>query len=368
METEGVLQYRLLGAHPAASGRYHSLGFSGDTVPVASVVQDIVKQHQINLTKYKLEVRRFVPVTSEKPDASTTSTNNEKDVLQMSSVLHSYDRIVVNVSRRHYLDGTAELAQEESTTPQDSLQQVEGLLHISNEEIWHDEKTHPQSGKQGVNKSTEDPHAFSRVTALSNKAFPLIPWLQKRHINRATILPTPTKGTCVLCEMECFEEVVLPCCHFSTCTHCLELAKTMLTNEEECPVCGAAKNVQNTLKESKNTTLATIKQENQSFSATHAKTSDNITDYNTKNKNNNKQGEKYTVSGQKITSGPSTNGTKPSSSTNITLAVAFEKDLAKNMPRILSLLDVADPLTAETKRKRRRVSATVPRGAQTGDV
>ncbi|ORC91568.1 uncharacterized protein TM35_000051640 [Trypanosoma theileri] len=357
METEGVLQYRLLGAHPAASGRYHSFGFSGDTVSLASVVQDIVKQHQINLTKYKLEVRRFVPVSSERPEASATPVNNEKDALQMNSVLHSYDRIVVNVSRRHYLDGTAELAQEENATPQDSLKQVEGLLH-SNEEVWHEDKANAQSRKQTVNTSTDDPHAFSRVTALSNKAFPLIPWLRKRYTNRTTLLPTPTKGICVLCEMECFEEIVLPCCHFSTCKCCLELAKTMLTNEEECPVCGAAKNAKNTLKGGVNTTLTPMKQENQSSSLTHTKTSDHITDYNAKNKNNNKQVDKYTMSRQRIALGSSTKGTKPGSSNNINLAVAFESDLTKNMPRILSLLDVADPLTAEAK-KRRRISAVV---------
>nr|CCC94858.1 unnamed protein product [Trypanosoma congolense IL3000] len=225
MDTEGVVQYRLLGTHPAASGRYHSFGFSGTVVPVEALMQEVVKEHQINLSKYKLEVRRLIPLDTETQECNTTYVDGDNNtVLHNGSVLHSYDRVVVNVSRRHYMDGVADAVEEERRAREERLRQVEGMLH-DHEPPLSEAGVDSSSSNVHDTQKTNDPHALSRVTAVSSKAFPLLPWLCQRRALDKTSLPAPSKGTCVLCEMESFREITLPCCHFFVCTPCLDLAK-----------------------------------------------------------------------------------------------------------------------------------------------
>ncbi|ESL11791.1 hypothetical protein TRSC58_00451 [Trypanosoma rangeli SC58] len=339
MEVEGVVQYRLIGSHPAASGRYHSFGFKGETVPLETLLQAVVKQHQINLTKYKFEVRRLLTVAAERQDSQTASRNATNDILPLDTFLRTYDRIAVNVLRRHYMDGVTPNVQ---TTEENHLQHVESLLQ--SEETTKDSQA-PCSRKQKRGRSsedTDDPHAFSRVTALSNKAFPLIPWLQRQKATDRAPLSKQTKGTCVLCDLEYFEEVVLACCHYSACRQCLELAKTMLTNENECAVCGALIARPSAYAAGRLATTTPVKQEVPSTIQTNAAVS-----------------SEQVGTHSAYQQGPKSTCSKRSAQGRFhELFEMIESDLKKNMARVLSLLDIADPISPQAKEKR-RISATL---------
>ncbi|KEG09850.1 hypothetical protein DQ04_04531000 [Trypanosoma grayi] len=341
METEGVVQYRLLGSHPAASGRYHSYGFAGDTVQVATIVQDIVKQHQINLTKYKLDVRRLVPLGTERQEVQAAPANADKDLIPLNSFLRTYDRVVVNVSRRHYMDGVADAAQGGEKACDGRLQQVEGILQ-GHEETWSPQlmPTGPAKRERCEDGSEGDALAFRRITALSNKAFPLLPSLLRRNPTASSRIPTPTKGLCVVCELKCFKETVLPCCRFSVCAPCQELAKTMMMNENECAVCGALPELQKATNTNLSTPSAPIKRELNASAPTNAAAG--------------LRQRGPCGSSQRSTSRGSSAGCAQSRpSRRATMATAFESDLTANMARVLSLLDVTDPLPTETKKTRR---------------
>ena len=45
---EGVIQYRLLGDHPAASARYLTLGFPGVTTTRDKVLEQVIQENRIN--------------------------------------------------------------------------------------------------------------------------------------------------------------------------------------------------------------------------------------------------------------------------------------------------------------------------------
>ncbi|EKF31943.1 hypothetical protein MOQ_004216 [Trypanosoma cruzi marinkellei] len=339
MEVEGVVQYRLLGSHPAASGRYHSFGFSGETVALEALLQAVVKQHQINLTKYKFEVRRLVTAGAERQDAQSAYKNAANDILPSDALLRTYDRIVVNVLRRHYMDG---VTPNEQMTEENRLQHVECLLQ--KEEAAEDSQTPGPCNRKRERSSenTDDPHAFIRVTTLSNKAFPLLPWLRRQTSNEKTPIPKPVKGTCVLCDLKCFSEVVLSCCHFSACRQCLELAKAMLTNENECAVCGTLIAKPNAYKKGQINTTTPVKQEGTS----------------TKTVNTAVLGEQTEIHGayREETKRKSGEGSTQERFHNI--VETFENELKKNMARVLSLIDVPDPLSSKTKEKR-KISKTL---------
>lgn len=353
METEGVLQYRLLGSHPAASGRYYSYAFSGETVLVDIFLQDIVKQHRINLTRYKLEVSRLVNVDGERKGSQLESGITEKKVLCIGSFLHSYDRIVINVSQRHYLDAALDATQGGKVTHEDRLQNVEHLL-LSAEEAGNLQTSSPSLSKKrnrGGDDEQQDPDAFIRVTALSNKAFPLLPCMRRRQSSvNALQLPKPTKGKCVLCELNCFKEVVLQCCGFSACRGCLELAKVMLVHDDNnnssgdvmCVVCGV-------FGDGKKATEAAC-----CLPAHMSVKREKKTCLNTVN--NKEEKDRWCVSGGGTSSSAGgLSGMHPRAASRVT---TFEAELTGNMARILSLLDVTDPLT-KTAREKRRVSAVI---------
>ncbi|RNF25325.1 uncharacterized protein Tco025E_02348 [Trypanosoma conorhini] len=339
MEVEGVVQYRLLGSHPAASGRYHSFGFSGETVPLEALLQAVVKQHQINLTKYKFEVRRLLTAGAERQDSQTALKDATNDVLPLGTLLRTYDRIAVSVLRRHYMD---RVNSSDQLTEENLLEHVEGLLQ--SEEAMKESQA-PCSCKQKRSRGSEDtadPHAFSRVAALSNKAFPLLPWLQRQRNTDMAPLPKPTRGKCVLCELESLEEVVLACCRYSACRQCLELARAMLTNENECAVCGALLAKPNAYATGRRTTTAPVKQEGSSTSPVSTAV----------------RGEQAGIHSAYRQEAKTVGNKDGAKGRFYELVESIESDLKKNMARVLSLLDVADPINPKAKEKR-KVSAAL---------
>ncbi|CBH17189.1 hypothetical protein, conserved [Trypanosoma brucei gambiense DAL972] len=345
METEGVVQYRLLGSHPAASGRYHSFGFSGDVVTVTTLTQDIVKQHQINLTKYKLEIQRVISAGNDSQEGQTPSTVADVYVpLQSNDVLHSYDRVIVNVSRRHYLDGVVEAAQDEKKAREERLQHVEGMLH--EHEATTVTGTVSSSGPVGTGKRVEvrDPHTLKRVTAVSGKAFPVLPWLLNRTSVEGLALPTPKKGICVLCELESFDEVMLECCRFYACASCLDLAKNMLTKETTCAVCGDVPGEKGSKGSLRPNAVAAVKRERSESCVSGASTAaPHVFSQFSSASGDGRGGSRAT----------SISGTQSRVYRTTAMVSALERELNTNMAHILSLLDIPDPLTAEAKENRR---------------
>lgn len=210
---EGIIPYRLLGNHPAASGKRHMLSFSGETVSVGRVLENIIQEHHINESIFKLDVQLV-----------RGETNNEKKPnisLTKESILQNYDRIDVTVSQKRITDEESKRQKNAHSCNfyEDSLSDPL-LVHV-------EKRSHilPEAGQEDLE--------FQRAAVLLKKNFPLFPGrVLDPEKNNSSV-----SSACVLCDYPPFEPVELPCCHFHVCRKCKDSAETMVS-KGKCVICG----------------------------------------------------------------------------------------------------------------------------------
>lgn len=138
---EGIIQYRLLGSHPAASGRYLTLGFPGEVITVQKVLHELTTEHQINDKRYRLDVARMAPTLTDSASVGASMDPNDygrgggvrnsstaaltETALRVSDVLHTYDRITITISARQLNDKTASPARRAQEAQSRRLREVE---------------------------------------------------------------------------------------------------------------------------------------------------------------------------------------------------------------------------------------------------
>ncbi|KAL7695450.1 hypothetical protein N2W54_001367 [Lotmaria passim] len=317
---EGVIQYRLLGDHPAASARYLTLGFPGVTTTRDKVLEQVIQENRINTSRYKLEVRKLVSgrdaagykaATSPQPpppvNELTDSNSNDKNsnggsnatsnavvvgaaaaedsgavgtswrdavVLHSNEELHTYDRLVINVSHRQLADDDALRKEQEQLEQQRRVREMEEELlattatmtavsaassspppplqlaqagsasssvvtpppPLPSSTAATPQDTSRSPGRGVVAAAVVDGLRLQRAAALASQLFPIL----KGQHNTLTGIDDPANThQCVLCRFPAFEEQLTPCCHFCVCTSCYTSAAEMDMEEGRCPVCGA---------------------------------------------------------------------------------------------------------------------------------
>lgn len=247
MSVEGVLQYRLLGSHPAASGRYLTIGFPGETTLVDTILQQLVKEHHINLSAFKLQVTRLSSTLGrssgsvQKPtrdgDGEPASSADEEQgtVLQLGDTLRSYDKLAIMVSKRGIADEQDAAVARRDAEVRTRIQEMEKQLYMAAPSGANVSggRLPPASGASGLGVC--DPLSLERAAHVANKGFPIKP--QKR--STLTDLDDPTNDhICVLCDLGAYAELLTACCSFPVCFGCLEAAGAMTMRDGECPVCG----------------------------------------------------------------------------------------------------------------------------------
>ncbi|KPA81085.1 hypothetical protein ABB37_04443 [Leptomonas pyrrhocoris] len=291
---EGVIQYRLLGDHPAASGRYLTLGFPGETTTRDKVVEQLIQEHRINTSRYKLEVRKLVAardaaggkhtssLSSPPPaggiNAAGNGTNNAGSsedsnltgtlprdavvpvVLHENADLHTYDRLTITVSQRQLADDDATRKEQAQLERQRRVRETEEELLATTNAVLpplaaQDEGTPSNSATpspppssilgqaqdsssrlpgRGVAASV-DPLRLQRAAALASQLFPI---MKGQHSTLSGIDDSANTHQCVLCRLPAFEEQLTSCCRFCVCASCYASAAEMDMEEGRCPVCG----------------------------------------------------------------------------------------------------------------------------------
>ncbi|CAJ1035434.1 hypothetical protein, conserved [Leishmania shawi] len=267
---EGIIQYRLLGNHPAASGRYLTVGFPGETTTTDKIVDQIIQEHRINTSRYKLEVCRLVP--GRDASASVPPPPEDSDgtfslsgamtvaqsalvpvVIYGSDVLHTYDRLTITVSKRDLADDEASQKEKERLERQRQLREMEEQLLCPTSGIGHF-----IDGSAGVpTTASKPPQPFCSAAAARPCSASAAPAVDNLRLQRAAALASQLfpimKGQrstltglhdaanthqCVLCRFLAFEEMLTACCRFCVCHNCYASASEMVMKEDQCPVCG----------------------------------------------------------------------------------------------------------------------------------
>lgn len=271
---EGIIQYRLLGNHPAASGRYLTVGFPGETTTTDKILDQVIQEHRINTSRYKLEVCRLVPsrdasasapVPALPPSESSGSAFSWSGaaagapnalvpvVIHGPDVLCTYDRLTITVSKRDLADDEAARKEKERLERQRQLKEMEEQLLSGTSGVGYF-----INGGAGANTAVSPPPRPSRsASGALPSSSPAAPAVHNLRLQRAVALASQLfpimkgqrstlKGLhdadnthrCVLCRLSAFEEMLTACCRFCVCRSCYASASEMVMNEDQCPVCG----------------------------------------------------------------------------------------------------------------------------------
>ncbi|KAG5493656.1 hypothetical protein JIQ42_02030 [Leishmania sp. Namibia] len=271
---EGIIQYRLLGSHPAASGRYLTVGFPGETTTTDRLLEQVIQEHRINTSRYKLEVCRLVPgrdasvsapVPAPPPPETSGGTFSVSGkttgapsalvpvVIYGPDVLHTYDRLTITVSKRDIADDEASRKEKERLERQRQLKEMEEQLlsATSGLESFVDggcaahtaasPPPQPPCRTGGARPSSsiaapaKDNLRLQRATALASQLFPI---MKGQRSTLTGLHDAANTHQCVLCRLSAFEEMLTACCCFCVCRSCYASASEMVMEEEQCPVCG----------------------------------------------------------------------------------------------------------------------------------
>lgn len=227
---EGIIWYRLLGNHPAASGKRLMYSFPGESVRASTVLEYVVREHQVNESIYKFDV--LLARASSLSSGSSDSAAGSLVPCSKNDILQNYDRIEITVSRKNFVEEIKEKKQH-SLLPR----HFDG--HYPDARIDH---SAPLLGAPSTVISTTNTSAicgndldFERVTALMGKTFPLYPG----RICKDSPVAALSRGyRCVLCNFPLrSSSVTLQCCNYVVCKECKVAAETM-SSAEQCVVCG----------------------------------------------------------------------------------------------------------------------------------
>lgn len=219
MPSESIIPYRLLGDHPAASGRHFFLPFSGDSVLVSHILSNVVKEHHVNESLYKFEVRLISRASNSTTAAPTFRIVNPHESLS------NYDPIDIHVLKKGFTDLVGH-----------SSPGIHATFNVSPADS--DEDT-PASSQPPSSSKNKDLLLYRRSAAVAQKSFPL------RKGCRTQDPSMQGCDQCLLCELEPYAPVKLPCCGFVVCTFCKQTGER-LTNSSSCVVCGHTSNQQTT--------------------------------------------------------------------------------------------------------------------------
>lgn len=399
---EGVIQYRLLGNHPAASGRYFTVGFPGENTTANRIIEQVIQEQRINTSRFKLDVCKIVAIrgSAEDPavasrisaDGGTGGGNVSSKVVPLygHEELHTYDRLTITVSKRQLTDEDASQKEREQVERQRRLREVEDQLLMPSDSsvvaLGYNREGQPQSSgvsspamtsergrEHGSSFSTSlshppqrpaaavvavDAHELERAATLAGLLFPILPGQQTEL---TSIQDSANNHRCVLCRLPAYREQLTPCCRFSVCSSCLGLAKEMVMKEGQCPVCGEATGLS-----------PTSQKRNRSYD-----TDVRVNGAPWKKEENYTTDEKYSfVKGSTVESvqgirgplplprgaastkrSPSQSSLKSTSSKQLTISSVhqvkeFETYLRGNLDQILSMLDAPVSLTSTAKSKR----------------
>ncbi|CCW71464.1 unnamed protein product [Phytomonas sp. Hart1] len=247
-ETEGLIRYRLLGSHPAASGRYLTLGFPGESITAARLLQAVITEHQINLSTFKLSIVKLPAPAhanhARKADGTLPDGGIEEAVpIHETDTLRTYDILAITVSKRSLMDKTTQETHQRILEQKLLVKEIEselgmapaGPLSAPLERAGRPDHRGAEAAKPNQQPAAVDPLGFERAAALAMKTFPLS--RGRRGLPEAP--PADAKPpTCVLCDLAVFREVRTACCDLPACATCLEASKGMTMADGECPVCG----------------------------------------------------------------------------------------------------------------------------------
>ncbi|KAG5495199.1 hypothetical protein JKF63_02254 [Porcisia hertigi] len=272
---EGIIQYRLLGSHPAASGRYLTVGFPGETTTTDKILSQVIQEHRINTSRYKLEVCRLVPARDAPTSvlaAAPAPPEGGNGAFSVSGVtagvhnalvpvtiygpdaLHTYDRLTITVSKRDFADDEAARKEKERLEHQRRLQEMEEQLLSATSRAGHFigagsggntavvlPPTQPSNSASGARRPFSsaapavDNLRLQRAAALAGQLFPIM----RGQCGTLTGLhDVANTHQCVLCRFSAFEEMLTTCCCFCVCRSCYASASEMVMKEDQCPVCG----------------------------------------------------------------------------------------------------------------------------------
>ncbi|CCW60888.1 unnamed protein product [Phytomonas sp. EM1] len=250
-EIEGLIRYRLLGSHPAASGRYLTLGFPGDTITASRLLHAVITEHQINLSTFKLSTVKLLSSAStnhtRKTDGTVAEVETEEAVpVHETDTLHTYDVLAITVSKRSLMDHTTQETTQRLREQKQLIKEMESQMGIevactsstSIDAIAKRDDAYAGSSKPILSSSPADPLSFERSAALAMKTFPVM--RGKRGSFNASNEDTNAHSprTCALCDLDIFCEIRTACCDSLVCGTCLEAARGMTMADGECPVCG----------------------------------------------------------------------------------------------------------------------------------
>ncbi|KAK7201369.1 hypothetical protein NESM_000199300 [Novymonas esmeraldas] len=271
---EGIIQYRLLGNHPAASGRYLTVGFPGETTTTDKILEQVVNEHRVNTSRYKLDVCRLVPARDAPasappplppPDSgdgtfagSGTSAGGHNALVPVaihgSDVLRTYDRLTITVSKRDIADDEAARKEKELLERQRRLKEMEeqllsrppttsgagvGGIHAgasASPQPRSRAATGARHASSGASPAVVDNQRLQRAAALASQLFPI---MKGQRGTLTGLHDAANTHQCVLCRLPAFEEELTACCRFSVCRSCYASASEMVMEEGQCPVCGA---------------------------------------------------------------------------------------------------------------------------------
>lgn len=227
---EGIIWYRLLGSHPAASGRRLMYSFPGEAVRASTVLEYVVKEHHVNESIYKLDV--LVARSSLSSSGSSDSAAGELVPSNKNDILQNYDRIEITVSRKNFVEEMKEKQQHSLLPRHFDGNYAEARLDHSAPLLGASPSVNTTTNTSATCGNDLD---FERVAALMRKTFPLYPG---RICKDPPVAPLPRGYTCALCNFPLrSSSVTLWCCNYAVCKECKVAAETM-SSVQDCVVCG----------------------------------------------------------------------------------------------------------------------------------
>lgn len=216
---EGIIHYRLLGEHPAASGKQLTLPFPGETVLVSKIVMDAIEEHRINEHLYKLEL--------ELTRSSSGPVSTDKKLLSLHDVLRNYDCVDIRVTQRHFSDAAP--SSSAVNPPYTALPTP--FVHTPTD--LEPGVASPPSHSALKRGEAETTDFFQRLTAVNQKELPL----RLKPLRNTSGEGLGRPDICVLCDLPILDPVRLGCCQFDVCQRCKNCGECAVATDE-CVVCG----------------------------------------------------------------------------------------------------------------------------------